>query len=68
MKFNLDKIIPEVIEQYSHGKEIFGEVRVQAIKSIDVVTVTQNSQHIVMDEDQAFQLHKMLNQVFGGLN
>jgi len=67
LKFNLDEVIPEVVTQYEYGVERFGDIRVNAIRSIDVVTMTQDSQHIVMNEDQALQLYKMLNQVFGDI-
>ena len=68
MKFSLREVIPEVVEQYSHGVERFGDVEFNAIRSIGVVTIKQNSQDVIITEDQAIQLYKMLNQVFGGLN
>ena len=67
MKFNLDEVIPEVVTQYSHGIERFGEVEVNAIRSIDVVTIKQNNQSVVMTEEQAVQLYKMLDQLFGDI-
>ena len=68
MKFNLREVIPEVVEQYSHGKLTWKEVKVDCDRTNGTVRIEQAGDFIFMNEDQAIQLYKMLNQVFGDLN
>lgn len=67
MKFNLNAVIPKIVEQHSHGKITWEVVEIECDRSNGTVRIEQAGDFIFMNEDQALQLYKMLDQVFGDI-
>ncbi len=64
MKFNLTKIIPEVVYEHTHGNERFDEVKLICLRASGCVSIQQGYEVISLDEDQAEQLYLHLKSVF----
>lgn len=65
MKFNLKETIPEVVEQYPCGQLEYLAVKVVCRRSDGIVSLTQGYDVVLMNEEQAKQLHQHLKSVFG---
>ena len=65
VKFNLDAIISEVIEQYSHGVIEYKEVELNCCRGTGDTLINQGEDSIILNEDQAQQLYSHLKSVFG---
>lgn len=65
MKFNLAVTIPEVVEECTHGSISYEEVKLVCRRSVDEVIISQGSDVVQMNEDQAKELYYQLSMVFG---
>lgn len=65
MKFNLKETIPEEVEQGTYDQVEYLPVKVVCRRSDGIVSLTQGYDVILMNEDQAKQLHQHLKSVFG---
>ena len=64
MKFNLTKLIPEVVYTHTHGTERFDEVKLICLRTSGRVSIQQGYEVISLDEYQAKQLYLHLKSVF----
>lgn len=65
MKFNLDKVISEVVEEHTHGVIKYGELRVSCCRSTGDTLLIQDDNEILLEHEQAKELFFLLNSVFG---
>lgn len=73
MKINLDVIIPESVEYYSHGTSTYDEVGLTCNRNTGEVFIKQIKSYldyehydvVVLNEDQAKELYNHLKEIFG---
>ena len=66
MKFNLNIIIDEEANEYSHGVEVFKSILLECDNTNNEVSIHQGKDYINMSEQQAVKLYEALKVVLGG--
>ena len=65
MKFNLNIIIDEEVNEYPHGVEVFKSILLECDNTSNEVSIHQGKDYINMSEQQAIKLYEALKVVLG---
>ena len=66
MKFNLNLIIDEEVNEYSDGVEVFKSILLECDNTSNEVFIHQGKDYVNMSEQQAVKLYEALKVVLDG--